>query len=281
MNAMEFIAGGRRWRADVSAPADLAIVLDFNGAQPSFFVATPASSEPLRLGSFSGSVAQGASCNCAVQTLAPHCHGTHTECIGHVTRSPVTIASLTPVAPAVALVVSVRPEPLGAAVSTVARGHAAATDLVIRQQALAAAATAWLDVPFTAVVVRTLPNDPDKQHRAYSGSPSPAPYFLPEAMRWLVERDVHSLVVDLPSLDRADDGGQLAAHREYWGLPPGATDATLATRGGALVTELAYVPDSVPDGLYLLDLQVPAFGSDAAPSRPVLYPLQSIAGEAT
>jgi hypothetical protein len=39
------------------------------------------------------------------------------------------------------------------------------------------------------------------------------------------------------------------------------------------VTELAYVPEPVPDGLYLLDLQVPAFATDAAPSRPVIYPL--------
>ncbi len=90
-----------------------------------------------------------------------------------------------------------------------------------------------------------------------------------------------SLVVDLPSLDRADDGGRLAAHRVFWGLPPGCDDAAAATRGRALVTELAYVPDSVPDGLYLLDLQVPAFGADAAPSRPVLYPLLPLTGEAT
>ncbi len=281
MNGLEFTAGGRRWRADVTAPADLAIVLEFNGAQPSFFVATPASSEPLRIGSFTGSVASGASCNCAVHALAPHCHGTHTECIGHVTRNPVTIASLTPVAPSVALVVSVRPEPLGAAAAALQGDHAAADDLVIRRAALAAAASAWLAAPCTAVVIRTLPNGADKRHRAYSGSPSPAPYFLPDAMRWLVERGVTSLVVDLPSLDRADDGGRLAAHREYWGLPPGADDAAQATRSQALVTELAYVPDSVPDGLYLLDLQVPAFGSDAAPSRPVLYPLLSIPGDAT
>jgi len=281
LNGLEFTAGGRRWRADVTAPADLAIVLEFNGAQPSFFVDTPASSEPLRIGGFTGSVANGASCNCAVHSLAPHCHGTHTECVGHVTRSPVTIASLTPVAPCVALVVSVRPEPLGAAAAAIPGGHAAADDLVIRRAALAAAASAWIDAPCTAVVIRTLPNGADKRHRAYSGSPSPAPYFLPEAMRWLVERGVDSLVVDLPSLDRADDGGRLAAHREYWGLPPGSDDAAHATRGQALVTELAYVPDSVPDGLYLLDLQVPAFGSDAAPSRPVLYPLLSIPGDTT
>jgi len=281
LNGLEFTAGGRRWRADVTAPADLAIVLEFNGAQPSFFVATPASSEPLRIGSFTGSVAKGASCNCAVHSLAPHCHGTHTECIGHVTRNPVTIASLTPVAPSVAMVVSVRPEPLGAAAAALQGDHAAADDLVIRRAALEVAASAWLAAPCTAVVIRTLPNGADKRHRAYSGSPSPAPYFLPDAMRWLVERGVTSLVVDLPSLDRADDGGRLAAHREYWGLPPGADDAAQATRSQALVTELAYVPDSVPDGLYLLDLQVPAFGSDAAPSRPVLYPLLSIPGDAT
>jgi hypothetical protein len=216
-----------------------------------------------------------------VHALAPHCHGTHTECIGHVTRNPVTIASLTPVAPCVALVVSVRPEPLGAAATALQGDHAAADDLVIRRAALAAAASAWLDAPCTAVVIRTLPNGADKRHRAYSGTPSPAPYFLPEAMRWLVERGVTSLVVDLPSLDRADDGGRLAAHREYWGLPPGSDDAAQASRGQALVTELAYVPDSVADGLYLLDLQVPAFGSDAAPSRPVLYPLLSIPGDAS
>jgi kynurenine formamidase len=281
LNDLEFTAGGRRWRADLTAPADLAIVLEFNGAQPSFFVATPASSEPLRIGGFTGSVANGASCNCAVHSLAPHCHGTHTECVGHVTRSPVTVASLTPVAPCVALVVSVRPEPLGPEAAAIPGGHAAADDLVIRRRSLEAAAAAWLDDPYTAAVIRTLPNAADKRHRAYSGSPSPASYFLPEAMRWLVARGVTSLVVDLPSLDRADDGGRLAAHREYWGLPPGSEDAAQATRGQALVTELAYVPDSVADGLYLLDLQVPAFGSDAAPSRPVLYPLLSIHGNAT
>jgi kynurenine formamidase len=280
VNDLEFTVGGRRWRADVTAPADLAIVLEFNGPQPSFFVQTPASSEPLRLGGFTGNVSNGASCNCAVHSLAPHCHGTHTECVGHVTRSPVTVASLTPVAPAFALVVSVRPGSLGTQAAGVPGGHAAAADLVITRSALEAAAAAWRGAPFTAVVIRTLPNDLEKRHRAYSGSPSPAPYFLPDAMRWLVEREVTSLVVDLPSLDRADDGGHLAAHRVYWGLPPGSDDAAQATRGRALVTELAYVPDLVPDGLYLLDLQVPAFGADAAPSRPVLYPLLPLPGEA-
>ena len=97
-------------------------------------------------------------------------------------------------------------------------------------------------------------------------------------MHWIVERNVTSLVVDLPSLDRADDGGELAAHRQYWGLPPASQDPREAGRGAALVTELAWVDQRIADGLYLLDLHVPSFASDAAPSRPVLYPVAPLGG---
>jgi arylformamidase len=274
MNALEFGSNGRRWRADVSRPVDLAITLEFGGPQPRFFADSPALAEPLRAGAFTGSVARGASCNCATYTLAPHCHGTHTECVGHLTREPASLAALTPVPPMLALVVSVVPGPLGAA----ARGaHADAADPVIDRSALATAAHAWLGVHWPAMVVRTLPNEPSKRQRSYAGSACPAPYFAADAMRWVVERGVDSLVCDLPSLDRADDGGRLEAHRIFWGMPAGAVDARQAARGHALVTELAYVPDEVADGLYLLDLQVPAFASDAAPSRPVLYHVTELA----
>lgn len=262
MHELHFTSSGRRWHADLHAPFDLAILLEFDGPQPRFFADRPAGAQPLEAVGFTGSVRTGSSCNCAVHTVAPHCHGTHTECIGHVTLDDTTLADVTPVPLALALVVSVRPVPL----------DPRSLDPVLTREALAAAAQRWTRDPWTALVVRTLPNDPSKRHRCYDG-PCPAAYFTPDAMRWIVERGVVSLVVDLPSLDRADDGGGLAAHRTYWGLPPSATDAQLAARGRALVTELAYVPDAAADGLYLLDLQVPAFASDAAPSRPVLYPV--------
>jgi hypothetical protein len=179
---------------------------------------------------------------------------------------------LTPLPPALALLVSIRPEPLGA-VTMEPGGRHERTDPVITRGMLADAASRWARDPWTALVVRTLPNDPGKQHRSYAG-PCPAPYFAADAVHWMVERDVTSLVVDLPSLDRADDGGALAAHRAFWGLPPATQDARQAQRDRALVTELAYIPDECADGLYLLDLQVPAFATDAAPSRPVLYPIR-------
>ena len=72
-------------------------------------------------------------------------------------------------------------------------------------------------------------------------------------------------------------GERIAAHRIDWGLPIGERDPQIAERGRALVTELACRPPSVPDGLHLLDLHVPAFSADAAPSRPVLYPVHEAA----
>ena len=274
MDELHFTSFGRRWRAALHASFDLGIPLEFDGPQPQFFADRPASTAPLKAGGFTGSVSSGASCNCGVYTLAPHCHGTHTECVGHLTADETRLTEMTPVPPALAALVTVRPAPLG----IITHDRPAVSDPqdpVITRAVLAAAAERWVHDPWTTLVVRTLPNDATKKHRAYTG-PCPAPYFTPDAMRWVVERGVASLVVDLPSLDRADDGGSLAAHRVYWGLPPSARDSHRAQRGFALVTELAYIPDAAPDGLYLFDLQVPAFAADAAPSRPVLYPVTEV-----
>lgn len=275
MLELEFTTHGRRWQADLSAPVDLAVTLRFPGPQPRFFAPDPAIAAPLQAGGFTGTIASGASCNCGVYTLAPHCHGTHTECVAHVTANAADLARLTPLPPALALLASVRPVPLGDVTVEPGSRHER-TDPVITRALLADAALRWVGDPWTALVVRTLPNDPGKQHRSYTG-PCPAPYLATDAVHWMVERGVTSLVVDLPSLDRADDGGALAAHRAFWGLPPATQDARQAQRGRALVTELAYVPNEFADGLYLLDLQVPAFATDAAPSRPVLYPILELA----
>jgi len=81
-------------------------------------------------------------------------------------------------------------------------------------------------------------------------------------------------VVDVPSIDRAHDEGRLTAHRLFFGLPRGAAQLAAATRADATVTELAFIPDALADGAYLLELQVPALSGDAVPSRPLLYALR-------
>ena len=92
MNVMRFEAHGRRLRVDFSKPASIAIPLDFAGPQPSCFGAPRAAGPPARAGDFVGDTRAGGSCNCEILTLAPHCNGTHTECVGHVTLDRVAVS---------------------------------------------------------------------------------------------------------------------------------------------------------------------------------------------
>lgn len=242
---------GRRWRVGAEG-RDLSIPLAFDAPQPTFFGAPRAAGTVVEAGSFVGDVQRGGSCNCSTYTLTPHCNGTHTECVGHVTAERLSVRDLSGDHFSAALLVSVGPAP------------------VITHAALAAAVGPHELSHYRALVLRTLPNTRGKLERNYDRAP--APYFDADAMRWVVSKGITALVVDLPSLDRGDDP-ELTTHRIFWGLPPGATSAAQATRPRATVTELAFIDDSIADGQYLLNLQVAPFVADAAPSRPILLPL--------
>jgi kynurenine formamidase len=272
MTMLTLEVAGRRYRAQAPAGIAIAIPLEFDGPQPSHFGAPPARSEAMTSGSFTGDTRRGGSCNARVLTLNPHCNGTHTECVGHLTDDDraVTVGALVREPLYLAALVTVDPV-AGAQSRESAAQPFTAGDRVITRAALAAALRDLETAGNQALVVRTTPNGADKRTRRYEGE-SPAPFLTLEAARYLVELGVEHLLVDLPSIDRAHDGGLLAAHRIFWGLPEGSRDAALAARPAATITELVYAPDEVGDGLYLMSLQVPAFSGDAAPSRPLLYP---------
>jgi len=116
--------------------------------------------------------------------------------------------------------------------------------------------------PCEALVLRTLPNDPGRSSKDWSGS-NPC-YLQSSACAWLRSIGVKHLLLDLPSVDREEDGGVLAAHHAFWDHP-----ATVDLE--RTITELIQVPAEVRDGEFLLELQLPHFMNDAAPSRPVLY----------
>jgi kynurenine formamidase len=265
---------GREVGVDLSRPVDLAVALDFSGPQPRHFGAPRASSRPFEAPGFKGSVAQGASCNCELITLIPHCNGTHTECVGHLTRERLDAYRVAPAGLLPALLLSVSVERAGAS----GEGSDPAPqpgDLLITRRALE---RAWpQEAPFEAraVVIRTLPNSPEKRVRDYTGQIPP--YLSQQAAQGLVGRGILHLIVDVPSIDRARDEGRLTAHRIFFGLGPASVELAAAMRAAATITELAFVPDSVPDGPYLLELQVPALAGDAVPSRPLLYRLTASA----
>ena len=271
--------GEKRWSVERTDAVDLSIEMDFAAAQPSFFGAPRAVSRTLEAGSFVGDVSSGGSCNCSSYTLTPHCNGTHTECVGHVTRERVSIRDIATEHFMPALLISVTPQAMEHTQETSTpppqRG-----DRLITQEALQCGVGRHSLAGCTALIVRSLPNDRGKLSRNYGTGPT-APYFSAPAMQWIVAQGIRHLVVDLPSIDRDNDAGRLTAHRIFWGLPPDSTAVAAATHGHSTITEFAYMDDAVRDGLYLLNLQVAPFAADAAPSRPVIFPLCEVTEAAT
>ncbi|MGB6452684.1 MAG: cyclase family protein [Steroidobacteraceae bacterium] len=258
---------------DLERPISLAIEVAFTGTEPRHFGAPRASMHPLAVPGFPGSVSAGASCNCSTITLTPHCNGTHTECAGHLTTQPLDAFRVVPPGWVPAALLTVQPESPGDTDET-SDPPPRAGDLLVTRRLLEAAwpARSVWGTAARALVIRTLPNPTEKLRRDYTREA--APYLSGEAAHWLAGRGIEHLVVDLPSIDRIHDEGRLTAHRVFFGLPPGARELPLAGRPQCTITELAYVPDSAVDGEYLLELQVPALGGDAVPSRPLLYELE-------
>ncbi|UYZ62312.1 cyclase family protein [Hymenobacter weizhouensis] len=246
---------GRTFAFDPAAPLDISLPLAPGAGQVNCFWAEPMQVEVIRVGSFVGSVAEGGSTNYQRVHLTPHGNGTHTECYGHISPDPAaTLNRCLRRFLFVARLVSVPPrtQPSGNAVvllEDVCRALESGPHAGLRPEAL---------------ILRTLPNDPAKRTRHYSGT-NPA-YLEPAVAQYLTEHHIDHLLLDLPSVDREEDGGQLLAHHAFWQYPH-------ATRRHATITELIFVPDEVPDGLYLLNLQVTSLELDASPSKPVLYAL--------
>lgn len=251
------------WSGDVDfgGAVSLALPLDFSGRHPQHFGAPAAHSEPLQVGSFEGAVAHGASCNCRRITLVPHCHGTHTESVSHLTLEQRPLHALLPLAPLPALLLDV--QPLSAPAQTedslpVPRPG----DRLITRAALRAAWKPHGDVAARVLVVRT----------GTSWHDEAPPYLTRQCAEELVARGIEHLIIDLPSVDRLQDEGRLTAHRVFFGLPAGSTRLADAARPAATITELAGIPATLPSGPGAVQIQIPDWTGDAVPSRPLWLP---------
>jgi kynurenine formamidase len=244
---------------------DLSIPLRFNAPQPNAYGVATASSKPVRAGSLVGDTRQGGSVNFEQYTFIPHCNGTHTECVGHITDDRISVRECLMDVMVPAVLVTVEPEIIGDDLVISAKSF---DGQGITPQAALQAGTPAVR-PGTALVIRTLPNDGSKLTAEYGEANIP-PYFTAEAMEYIVESGFKHLLVDMPSIDRVFDDGKLVNHRIFWNVAPGSREANSNTRIHSTITEMIYVPNEVEDGEYLLNLQIAPFESDCAPSRPVL-----------
>ena len=239
---------GKSYHADLSKPIDISIPLRTGEENVNAWHSPPVKIDPVRMGDWVGDVKQGGSVNFRTISFNPHGNGTHTECVGHISREDHSINQCLKKFFFLAELITILPDEING-------------DRVITRQHIE---TCLGDKRPEAIIIRTLDNNLQKINRHYTDTNPP--YLLQEAAQLINDLKIDHLLIDLPSIDKEIDGGKLSAHHTFWQYPKN-------TKLERTITEMIYVPNTLFDGTYLLNLQIASFENDASPSKPVLYQL--------
>ena len=238
----------RKYKIDLTKPIDISIPLRASKENVNAWYLKPPTIEPVHDKGWTASVKQGASINFNTITFNPHAHGTHTECVGHITEIVHSVNKQLKQSFFLSEVITVAPENQG-------------EDFVISKKQLQFALG---NKKRQAIVIRTIPNTNEKLTAQYSHTNPP--YLLEDAAEYLKNKGIDHLLIDLPSVDKEKDEGKLLAHKAFWNIKGDV-------RTQATITEFIFVPNAVEDGTYFLNLQIAPFENDASPSKPILYAL--------
>jgi len=233
---------------DLNQPIDISIPISNSPNSPKAWCVDAAKIEAVVTQNFTGDVNLGGSVNFRNIFFNPHGNGTHTECVGHISKEFYSVNDINQFF-FVAQLVSVTPS------------KTQNNDLEIGVEHFS-----LVEKNIEAIVVRTLPNLNAKLRMDYSNTNPP--YFKNEVAEFLIKNNIKHWLVDLPSVDKEIDGGILACHHTFWNYPQQPAHHKT-------ITEFIFVPDEVLDGLYLLNLQFAPFVNDASPSKPLLFKINN------
>jgi kynurenine formamidase len=237
----------KNYRVDLSKGTDLSSRYGLKPQEPKAWHTPDVQISPVVRDGWIGAVAQGSPVNFFDVALNPHGNGTHTESIGHIRKDHFSINNALSEFHFMARLIRLRSEQVG-------------EDRIVRK---AAFLEQGLPLDISAVIVVV---DDFAPNHDFSGTN--APYFEAELLTYLKEAGIVHFLTNLPSVDREEDGGALAAHHAFW--YSGDT-----SRESATISELLQVPPQLKEGLYFLNLQVAPLHNDAAPSRVMVYALKS------
>ena len=238
----------KKWEVNLGEPLPISIPIKEGDQNPNCYFSDEVMFETITGEGFVGNIKQGGTVNHKKVIISPHGNGTHTECYSHITDGDAVIANRLKDYLHIAQVISVLPINKD-------------DDLVIGQSVLE---NISFEPGIKALIIRTLPNDLTKLKKNYSGTNPP--YISDKAMQLIVDHGIEHLIVDLPSVDREQDEGKLLAHKTFWQLEN-------KVRENATITEMAFIQDSIADGVYLLNLQILPIHLDVSPSNPILFAL--------
>jgi arylformamidase len=251
---------GWHFSVDLAEAKPISVAIDAAQPGPRCFYAPPFRIEPVIADGFVGDIAAGGLVNFKNIFINPHGNGTHTECVGHILDGPYTIHECLTRAHFLAVVLSVTP-------TLTDNGDQMITGTLLEECWQKTVHGTTSPPPLEALIVRTLPNGPEKKRMDYSGTNPP--FFTAEAMHWIGRKQIDHLLTDLPSVDREEDDGLLLAHKAFWGVPD-------SVQLHKTITELIFVDNSVEDGIYLCTIQIAPFQLDVSPSRICVYSIKNL-----
>lgn len=239
----------KKYQIDFSKPIDISIAIDTSKENVNAWYLDAPKIFPVETEDWVGSVEKGADVNFNSIYFNPHSHITHTECVGHITEKVHSVNKNLKQFFFLAELVTIAPEQLN-------------DDFVISKRQLQFVLG---NKKRPAIVIRTIPNLEDKKEMQYSNTNPP--YLLEDAAEYIKEKGIKHLLIDLPSVDKEKDGGELRSHNAFW-------NTAGKLRMDATITEFIYVPNSVEDGTYFLNIMIAPFENDASPSKPILYRIE-------
>ena len=239
----------KNYQIDFKKPIDISIAIDVSRQNVNAWYIGEPKIFPEDFDGEKIKVSEGAAVNFNNIEFNPHSHITHTECVGHITEKVHSVNQ------------NLKQYFFLAELVTIAPTHIDDDFVITKKQLQFALGNKKRD----AIVIRTLPNLADKKGAQYSNTNPP--YILEEAAVYLKEKGIKHLLIDLPSVDRESDEGQLLSHNAFW-------NTAGKLRLDATITEFIFVPNTVEDGTYFLNLMIAPFENDASPSKPILYALE-------
>lgn len=238
---------------DLNQPIDISLIIQGNDDNPIAWYLNAPEIKPVVFSNWIGQVSKGASTNFYNIYFNPHAHGTHTECLGHITKHHYSIQDSLKTYFFYSKLISISPILIN-------------SDLVITAKQIKELLNKNEEVE--ALIIRTLPNENCKKHRKYSNTNPP--FLSEEAAIYIREIGIKHLLIDLPSIDKEKDDGALVAHKAFWNVT-NVDKINSDARLYSTITELIFADNTVKNGYYLLNLQIASFKNDATPSKPILY----------
>jgi len=238
---------------------DISIPIQFNSKKnPKFYDNNNPSNVFYKDANLEYNINKNGPCNVPIIKMNIHCCGTHTETANHIIQKALTINKIKNFNFLICQLVTINPESINneSYHYPIESNEKVITKKILKQKIN--------NIDFSLIkslIIRTTPNTHYKKKINYNKQTYP--FLTTNAVLYLKDLGIRNLLIDTPSIDRFNDDGILGNHHIFFAENGISNKNTL--------TELVYVPNLYKDGLYLLNLGVPNFQLDAAPSRPILF----------